>query len=152
MLVWFILYATFFTSATVNKLEKMVVQRYWGSNAITDRPLYNDGLDNGPFIDVPDQYGMPSGHTEATALFCTMLYRFNLIDFHLAILLTFYMGAQRIIAKRHTPLQVIVGGLLGVFYAHVYMALRLFGPLLVVTALYTLAYAHSGIEDIGLVI
>lgn len=152
MVVWFIIYATFLTSAIVNKLEKIVVQRYWGSNAITDRPLYSNGVVIGPFIDVPDQYGMPSGHTEATALVCTMLYSFDLINLHLAILLTFHMGAQRIIFQRHTPLQVIVGGLLGVFYAHVYMALRLFGPVLVVTSLYALAYGQAGIEDIGLII
>lgn len=119
-LLLFLLYAGFFSSAVINKLEKILVQQVWGSHPLTDRPKYRDGLDIGPLLDVPDRYGMPSGHTETTALVCTMLYYYGLIDGGLAFVVTAFMGMHRIMVDRHTPLQVIVGGILGVLYGGLY--------------------------------
>ena len=119
-LLLFLLYAGFFNSGVINKLEKMLVQQIWGSHPLTDRPKYSDGLDIGPILDVPDRYGMPSGHTETTALVCSMLYYYGLIDGAFAFVVTAFVGMHRITVDRHTPLQVMVGGVLGMLYGGLY--------------------------------
>lgn len=119
-LLLFLLYAGFYSSAIINKLEKTLAQQMWGSNDITDRPVYSTGLDIGPVLDIPDSYGMPSGHTETAALICTMLYYYGVMDGALAFVITAFVGMQRIMVDRHTGWQVVVGGGLGVLYGGLY--------------------------------
>lgn len=119
-LLLFLFYTGFVTSGIINKLEKIIVQKIWGSHPITDRPVYTNGLDIGPILDIPDRYGMPSGHTETTALICTMLWWYGVIDIVLAGMIIAFVGLQRITVDRHTPLQVVVGGFLGVMYGSLY--------------------------------
>lgn len=119
-LLLFLLYAGFYSSAIINKLEKTLAQQMWGSNDITDRPVYNAGLVIGPILDIPDRYGMPSGHTETAALVCTMLYYYGVMDGALAFVITSIVGMHRIMVDRHTPLQVVVGGVLGLLYGGLY--------------------------------
>ena len=116
----FLLYAGFFSSGIINKLEKTLVQQIWGSNEVTNRPVYSMGTDNGMFVEIPDRYGMPSGHTELAALICTMLYYYGVMDGALAFVITAFVGMHRIMVDRHTVWQVVVGGGLGVLYGGLY--------------------------------
>lgn len=63
---------------------------------------------------------MPSGHTEAIALFTGLLYLYKLIPLWVCILAIILMGIQRIFINMHSLSQVLVGGLAGILYAFVY--------------------------------
>jgi hypoxanthine phosphoribosyltransferase len=63
---------------------------------------------------------MPSGHSEAAALVCGLLYSTGILSFPVAATLTILFGLQRIYANRHTPKQVLVGWSLGILYAILY--------------------------------
>lgn len=63
---------------------------------------------------------MPSGHTEAMAVFAGLLYFYKFIPLWISLLAIVLMGMQRILLNMHTPGQVLVGGLAGILYASIY--------------------------------
>ncbi len=100
----------------INRLEKILVQSF--SNAPwTKRPLCtNDGY---------DCFGMPSGHAEVAILIAVLLFMIMRNDsrYIFVVLVALLVCIQRVVHKRHTILQVIVGGLLGLFYGLLYISL-----------------------------
>lgn len=64
--------------------------------------------------------GMPSGHVETTTILCLVLVFYNVISIQAAIFIIIIMALQRVLSKRHTVEQTIVGFFTGVLYALVY--------------------------------
>jgi diacylglycerol kinase (ATP) len=65
-----------------------------------------------------DIYGMPSGHAQMAFFITTFLYlvtRTIWIAFSL-LLLSFVIMCQRVVYNRHTILQVLVGGVVGILF------------------------------------
>jgi membrane-associated phospholipid phosphatase len=63
---------------------------------------------------------MPSGHAEFTTLFCSLLYLNNIIPLWMCLLFITIVSLQRVLLYRHTSVQVLVGIILGFFYASLY--------------------------------
>jgi hypoxanthine phosphoribosyltransferase len=64
--------------------------------------------------------GMPSGHAEGFSVLSFLLYFYKLIPLWLCLTIIVITCLQRIITKKHTLNQVIVGTLLGFIYARIY--------------------------------
>ena len=85
--------------------------------------------------------GMPSGHTEITTIVLLLLCQWNILSlpysysYPIAFFLIFLMGIQRIHSHMHTPTQVAVGFLFGIFYFSIYVFLFSIHPLCVFIAL-----------------
>ena len=102
----------------VNKIEKIFSKLLFPNNKVINRPLdkCKDSLDfNFSCI------GMPSGHTEATTIFCLLLSHYDLLPLSVAILTIVVVGLQRIITNMHNIQQVLVGLLFGVLYTQLYI-------------------------------
>jgi hypoxanthine phosphoribosyltransferase len=76
------------------------------------------------FLEPLNCYGMPSGHAEIITIVALLLYKNKIISFEIAILLIIIFSLQRIITKKHTILQVIVGSFLGLIYGQIYNSFR----------------------------
>jgi len=118
--MWFlVVYLIFLHALFVNNYEKLLVQSVFGSHR---RPCH---ADDRPTETVPlKALGMPSGHTEVAVIVATSLASAGIISVPVAILLVIATGLQRIVARRHTPAQVLAGFLVGVVYASAYVAMR----------------------------
>ena len=68
--------------------------------------------------------GMPSGYTEIATLVGGTLYSANYISFTVWILLIAGTCFQRVVARRHTILQTMVGVLFGLFYTYIYLSIK----------------------------
>ena len=66
--------------------------------------------------------GMPSGHAEFATLLTLLLYHYKYISFILCIGIIILVSLQRVIFKRHTVAQVLVGSILGFLYSYMYIA------------------------------
>jgi membrane-associated phospholipid phosphatase len=86
-------------------------------------------------------YGMPSGHAETFTVLAYLLYKKGLINGWICASIISLIGIQRIVYKRHTLLQVIVGTCLGLVYGHVYSKSKtpLVHCILIAIAFYTLS-------------
>lgn len=69
--------------------------------------------------------GMPSGHAETSSVFAFLLYFYKMIPLWLAIIFILLISVQRVLANKHTVLQIIVGSILGFLYATIYRRLNL---------------------------
>ena len=97
----------------VNGLEKQTIGLIWKDNNNIYRPNRNECL-----LDSNDCLGMPSGHTElATFAALYVMYKYkNLFVYFAGVLFVLLIGIQRIISKRHSILQIIVGILFACLY------------------------------------
>lgn len=68
---------------------------------------------------------MPSGHTETITIISLLLYHIKIISLPIALLFIFIIGLQRIITNMHTPLQVLIGFIFGLFYTFLYIKCEL---------------------------
>lgn len=106
-----------------NNLEKIFLATHYDYNMIK-RP--NEKCMNDEKWSFVSCIGMPSGHTEAAAVFFILLYLYKFIPLWVCILFVVIFGSQRIISNMHTVRQVMMGATLGLFYALLYYEL---GPL-----------------------
>ena len=118
--MWFlIVYLVVLHGLVINNYEKLLVQSVFGSHR---RPCH---AEDPPTETVPlKALGMPSGHTEVAVIVATLLASGGIIPVPVAVLLVLATGLQRIVARRHTPAQVLAGFLFGVVYASAYVAMR----------------------------
>jgi len=106
----------------LNKLEKICMRIIFGSNNYINRPL--EKCKNLSDINI-SCLGMPSGHTEFITILTLLLNHYDLLSFPMVILAIFVIGIHRIGTKMHTLNQVIVGLLVGIMYANIYIKTNL---------------------------
>ena len=111
-----IILITFYHYYIHNKIEKRFFQRHFDYDAIK-RPLLKCAREKTARISC---IGMPSGHTEAVAVFTGLLYLYKMIPLWVCIIMIILIGTQRIACHMHTLNQVLVGGLFGILYAFIY--------------------------------
>jgi hypoxanthine phosphoribosyltransferase len=94
-----------------NVFEKVFVQQYIGEYKRPDSEKNKS----------TSSLGMPSGHVETTTILCFILEYYNVISIEVAIFIIIVMALQRILSKRHTTEQTIMGFFMGVLYAAIYI-------------------------------
>jgi hypothetical protein len=100
-----------------NNLEKTFSQAYFDYDLVK-RPLSKcRSSDNSSRLKC---IGMPSRHTEISAVFSFLLYFYKIIPLWVCLLIIFITGLQRVITHMHTISQVVVGAILGFIYAFIY--------------------------------
>jgi membrane-associated phospholipid phosphatase len=97
-----------------NNIEKKISSLYFGYDNVK-RPMSNDHMYTSRDL------GMPSGHAEIATIVSCILYFYKYISLWVCILLIAFFSTQRIIANRHTVLQVIVGIVCGLLYSYIYI-------------------------------
>lgn len=65
--------------------------------------------------------GMPSGHVETTTILCLILVYYDIMPLSAAILIIIIMALQRVSSERHTVDQTIIGFVIGMLYATIYI-------------------------------
>ena len=106
----------------VNYLQKAISSQMPLPRSMLVRPsseCANELLSPGGSISSPCR-GMPSGHTEAAAIFAWVLYQSGHLRWFSALAIILIMGTHRILFARHNAIQVAVGALLGIFYGTLY--------------------------------
>lgn len=134
-----------------NHLEKMFCRRYLTKDfqELINRPLNKCIQKN-----TNKCIGMPSGHSETTTIFGFLLYFYKIIPLWFCLLIIFIVSFQRVTSYMHSILQVLIGIILGYFYALFYkqMNLSIYSFLIVVSIgliLYTfiiLSYYHINMK------
>ncbi len=94
-----------------NVFEKVFVQQYIGEYKRPDSEKNRSA----------SSLGMPSGHVETTTILCFILEYYNVISIEVAIFIIIVMALQRVLSKRHTPEQTMMGFFMGVLYAAIYI-------------------------------
>ncbi len=102
----------------MNPLSKLLAFSVLGKNPVIQRPR-DECANTYSFYCL----GMPSGHSEIAALASALLYMFHYISLPVAAIIALLFGLQRIYAKMHTVLQVLVGWSIGLLFALVYRPL-----------------------------
>lgn len=99
----------------INPFIKCIMQNVYGHDP---RPLRN-------CIDkqVLACHGMPSGHIETTLIVVALLVNDKVISKPVAVCAVLLMAIQRVVSKRHTINQVIVGATIGTIFALLYIIL-----------------------------
>jgi hypoxanthine phosphoribosyltransferase len=100
-----------------NSLEKLFFQTYLTKNIIIKRP--SESCKN-LIYEALNCVGMPSGHAETTTIIFVLLYLYKFIPLSISLFFIALFSIQRIIANRHTTLQVIIGILFGFIYSQIY--------------------------------
>lgn len=100
-----------------NPIIKTLSQSYFNYNDIR-RPndICKEDI-NEPYLNC---IGMPSGHSESISVLSFLLYFYKIIPFWLCLLIILIQTSQRVITHMHTVNQVIVGTIIGFFYANIY--------------------------------
>lgn len=105
-------------AALVTPMEKELVQLTFGPRAMwTLRPTTSNDTE------IPRtrwDYGMPSGHANFAGLTGGLAFLLAITPAWVCATYIVGMAAQRVIWKRHTALQVIIGTALGIAYASLY--------------------------------
>jgi membrane-associated phospholipid phosphatase len=116
-LLLFITFVTLYHFKIHNKLEKLFSQTHFHYNDIK-RPsaMCDDAMNEYNFNCV----GMPSGHAEASSVLCFTLYYLKLLPLWASLLIVGLVSMQRVVYRRHTILQVVMGSILGLAYAFIY--------------------------------
>jgi len=86
-----------------NVFEKVFVQQYIGEYKRPDSEKNRSA----------SSLGMPSGHVETTTILCFILEYYNVISIEVAIFIIIVMALQRVLSKRHTPEQTMMGFFMG---------------------------------------
>lgn len=116
-LLLFIIFVTIYHFSLHNKLEKLFTQTHIDYELVK-RPSYK--CSNNIYKYDLNCIGMPSGHAEASALLCFLLYFLQLMPLWTSLFIITIVSLQRVIYKRHTIIQVLVGSMLGFVYASIY--------------------------------
>jgi hypothetical protein len=102
-----------------NRLEKMFFKRYFNTDLIK-RPLNKCIYKNSM-----NCMGMPSGHSETITILGCLLYFYNIIPLWLCLFIIFIISFQRVISNMHSIIQVLLGIIIGYFYALLYKQMNL---------------------------
>jgi len=115
-------------AAIINPSEKQIVRTLSNDAVWAKRPM-------------GEPYGMPSGHAESFTVLAYILYKKGIIKDWMCVSIITLVGIQRIVYKRHTLLQVIVGTCLGLVYGHIYSTSKnpLIQCLMIALMFYTLS-------------
>ena len=105
----------------INGLEKILFNLYFSDKSKILRPLEKCNKLRNPPVKC---LGMPSGHTELTTLVTYILYKYNYLSLPLVFILIIAMCIQRVVFKRHTILQTIVGVIFGFIYSLIYLNIK----------------------------
>lgn len=100
----------------INPLEKLSFLYNKNKNDNIYRPKYEIKGNK-----IFNNLGMPSGHSEIIVILCILLYIKYNFNIKFLVLLVLLIGLQRIISKKHSLFQVIVGYLFGLFYSFIYI-------------------------------
>jgi hypothetical protein len=84
--------------------------------------------------------GLPSGHAETVTIFSLLLWFNNFIPLWAALLFILAVSVQRVISRRHTTFQVIVGIIIGTLYSLLYAKTNLPIAILIVLSIGLLLY------------
>ena len=95
-----------------NGMLKQICQQPRPANQINI--VHHDSLTN-------QKLGMPSGHAQSVMFALTFLYLYtkNPLVLTVGVIITLLTLIQRIIYRKHTPLQVAVGIMLGILLGHI---------------------------------
>jgi len=86
--------------------------------------------------------GMPSGHTEITTIIMYILYKNNIVTLPILILIIIAMCIQRVLFKRHTILQTVIGVICGFIYSLIYLNIKNNNMKIVVSVSFIMIYAN----------
>jgi membrane-associated phospholipid phosphatase len=100
----------------INPYEKIIVQSYAKQNSWSMRP--NSACKS--YTNSFSCYGMPSGHAETIAIIAILLYLLYNINPYILSIIVIGVCLERVVNKRHTIWQVIVGLVLGLTYGYLY--------------------------------
>lgn len=103
--------------ALINPLEKIVVQTIT-NESWTKRPsaVCQKSITFGC-------YGMPSGHAETIMIIVILLSKMNILPLVVLVIVAVGVCAERVINKKHTIMQVLVGASIGTLYGLLYASL-----------------------------
>jgi len=104
----------------INGLEKILFSIYANSTLLR-RPTPACETEHNPSTLC---LGMPSGHVEIVTFLGGALYHYKIISLVVWFLLIGAICLQRIMTRRHTFLQTMVGLLFGLFYSYVYLSTK----------------------------
>jgi hypoxanthine phosphoribosyltransferase len=116
-ILFFITLFTIYHYYIHNGLEKTFSQQYIDYSDVKRPLLKCSNKDNSLRLGC---IGMPSGHAETTSIFCFLLYFYKIIPLWVCIFFILIVSIQRVVSHMHTPGQVIMGSILGLFYASIY--------------------------------
>ena len=80
--------------------------------------------------------GMPSGHAEIITIISYILYKYKYVSLIFLIVSILVVCIQRIVTKRHTIIQVIIGSIIGVLYGELYFKTKLSAYSIFITILF----------------
>jgi len=121
IIVYFLYYQKFFWLCVyvflyiINYFSIKILQKLWKS----PRPINGEQFMKNEFHN-SEAYGMPSGHTQ-TILFSLVFFFMITRSIYWLILMLFIAVctiSQRLIYRKHTLLQIIIGGLIGSLYGY----------------------------------
>jgi hypoxanthine phosphoribosyltransferase len=116
MMPWLVLYLVLVHALFVNVYEKLLAHTAFGRS-----PRPSAKCSEGT-TDAFECMGMPSGHAECAVIACVLLVlRDRVISAPVALILVLAIGVQRVAFKRHTPVQVVAGCVIGLLYGMIYL-------------------------------
>ena len=121
----------------INGLEKIMFNVYLPNNR-NIRPNENCKIKIPPVKCL----GMPSGHTEIITIIMYILYKNNIVTLPILILIILAMCIQRVLFKRHTILQTIIGVICGFIYSLIYLNIKNNNIKIVVSISFIIIYAN----------
>lgn len=123
-LIMFIVTMGLIHAVFTTPLEKDFVQQVFRNQSWTLRPTSN--TDTSRLPDLRNAYGMPSGHASfagLTGMLAFLSLSESVVPWWACALYITLISVQRVLWKRHTALQVVVGAAMGIMYAIVYSKL-----------------------------
>jgi membrane-associated phospholipid phosphatase len=118
LLIFFLI--LFFHSFILNPQEKRFFSELFPESSIVQRPSKKC---KNQLVLHEKCLGLPSGSAEIATIIAVLLYYYQILSLPVAICLIAAVSMQRILTKKHTLLQVIVGILFGLFYSSIYVYL-----------------------------
>jgi adenine/guanine phosphoribosyltransferase-like PRPP-binding protein len=124
----------------INGLEKIIINLYKNKNKKTIlRPIAKCFKQKNY---ITYCIGMPSGHAEITTIISYILYNLNYISYTNMCIIIVLMCLQRIISKKHTPLQTIIGVIFGLFYANIYLKYKISYKSIIIASIIVFLYIN----------
>jgi len=117
--ILFLLFIIIIFIFIINPLEKKIFKLYFYTDK---RPLDKcvNSINNFDF----ECLGMPSGHTEVATIISLLLYSKRYINLPIAIIIILLVAFQRLLSKMHSEYQILIGFLLGLLYASIFIKLK----------------------------
>ena len=112
MFFWFLIYIIFYL---INIWIILTLQKFWKD----PRPINGIEFMKDEFKN-KDVYGMPSGHTQTVFFSLVFFYMKSnsIVSFILMLFIALCTMLQRYLYRKHTIMQIIVGGIIGSIYGY----------------------------------